>query len=268
MAPLLELPQLEQEIVLPTAICAPRQAVAPPLPRPQQRDVQVWELHLDQPPPNAVDLLDSTEQARAQRFVHALHRTRYIAAHAWVRRILGRYLDRAPQDLRFDIGPYGKPQWRQPQPDAPQPAPLRFNLSHSNDIALLAVSTGMDIGVDIEAIRPDLPDATLAAGVLTAAELAELEQLPAGQRTEVFFACWARKEACMKALGLGLALEPQRLHVGMAVRRQQLRLPQADAPLTLCPLPGPGGYAAALAAVGGLGRVSLHHADGTSRSLI
>lgn len=261
MALLLELPNLEQETLLTATIRAPRQPVTPALPCAQQRDVHVWELPLDQSPPNAVDLLDATEQARAQRFVHALHRTRYIAAHAWLRRILGRYLDRAPQDLRFDIGPYGKPELRPLQPDKSQPAPLRFNLSHSNDIALLAVSTGVDVGVDIEAIRPDLPDATLAAGVLTALELAELEQLPTSQRAEVFFACWARKEACMKALGLGLALEPKRLHVGMAAQRQQLRPLQSDGPLDLCLLHAPGGYAAALAVVGGFGQVTSHSVD-------
>lgn len=266
MAPSLDLPKAAQ-------IPAPRHASLTPqataLPRPQRRDVHLWELHLDQPPPDAVVLLDATERTRAQRFVHDLHRTRYIAAHAWLRRILGRYLACAPQDLEFALGPYGKPELRAPW-SAQRPAPLRFNLSHSNNMALLAVSNDVAIGVDIEAIRPDLPDATLAAGVLTAAERAELEQTPVAQRAAVFFACWTRKEACMKALGLGLALEPRSLHVGMAAQRQTLQIEQAESanpPLDLSPLPGPAGFAVALAAVGGFGEVTRHHVDALSGRL-
>lgn len=257
MAPSQVLPLIEQA---PALRCASLTPQATALPRPQRRDVHLWELHLDQPPPDAVVLLDATERTRAQRFVHDLHRTRYIAAHAWLRRILGRYLACAPQDLEFSIGPYGKPELCAPQ-SALRPAPLRFNLSHSDNRALLAVSNDVAIGVDIEAIRPDLPDATLAAGVLTATELAELEQTPVAQRAAVFFACWARKEACMKALGLGLALEPKSLHVGMAVQRQTLQIGQVeqdDPPLDLSPLPGPAGFAVALAAVGGFGEVTRH----------
>jgi 4'-phosphopantetheinyl transferase len=253
MALSLDLPQLER-------VPAPRRAPqATALPRPQRRDVHLWELHLDQPP-DAVVLLDATERTRAQRFVHDLHRTRYIAAHAWLRRILGCYLACAPQDLEFVLGPHGKPELRAPW-SAQRPAPLRFNLSHSDNRALLAVSNDVAIGVDIEAIRPDLPDATLAAGVLTAAERAELEQTPAAQRAAVFFACWTRKEACMKALGLGLALEPRSLHVGMTARRQTLQIEQTRFPLDLSPLPGPAGFAVALAAVGGFGEVTRHHVD-------
>ncbi|OYV35301.1 MAG: hypothetical protein B7Z83_07455 [Thiomonas sp. 20-64-5] len=263
----LELPQLEQNTLPHIQSGAPPALQTQALARPLPRDVQVWELHLDQPPPNAMQVLDRSEHARALRFVHDLHRNRYIAAHAWLRRILGSYLQRAPQDLQFVIGPYGKPELSQSEQASAETGPLHFNLSHSNDIALLAVSTDMAIGVDIEALRPGLPDATLATGVLTAAELAELEQLPAGQRTAVFFACWARKEACMKALGLGLALEPRRLHVGMTVQRQQVHLQQSHVPLDLARLPCRDGYAAALAGVGGFGRVTLQSVGELSRRL-
>ncbi|MDD4888079.1 MAG: 4'-phosphopantetheinyl transferase superfamily protein [Thiomonas sp.] len=261
MPPSLELTQLEQHTLLRTKSDAPLTLQTKALARPQPRDVQVWELNLDQPPPDALQWLDMAERTRAQRFVHALHRNRYIAAHAWLRRILGDCLERAPQDLQFVLGPYGKPELAASEQTCAGAAALRFNLSHSNNIALLAVSTGMDIGVDIEAIRPGLPDATLAAGVLTAAELAELERLPAGQRTPVFFACWTRKEACMKALGLGLALEPKRLHVGMATQRQQVHHQPGKTQLDLAPLHCRDGYAAALAAVDGFGRVTMHTID-------
>jgi len=267
MAPPLELLPPEQDAMPLNRIAASPMPQTQALERPRARDVHVWELNLDEPPPGAVHLLDTTERTRAQRFVHDLHRNRYIAAHAGMRLILGRYLNHAPHALQFVIGPYGKPELSPSQQPCADAAPLRFNLSHSNDIALLAVSTDVAIGVDIEALRPGLPDAALATGVLTATELAELERLPAGQRTEAFFACWARKEACMKALGLGLALEPRHLHVGMAAQRQWVQHRQGHAPLDLAPLPCRAGHAAALAAVGGFGRVTLHASGELSRSL-
>ena len=245
---------------------------AAPLSRPQQRDVHVWELDLRRPPACALDLLDAAEQERARRFVFAVDQTRFIAAHGWTRQILGRYLKRAPQDLQFALGPHGKPALTGHSGDAT----LCFNLSHSLDKALLAVSNGVPLGVDIEAIRPDLHDAALASGVLTADEFAELVQLPPRQQTGVFFACWARKEACMKALGLGLALEPKTLHIGMAVTRQRVVLkdllipadPQIAAAdfIDLSALQSPPGHAAALAVLGGFGKVLYRQALASGRT--
>lgn len=239
----------------------PLQHAAVALPRPRQREVHVWEFDLHRPPAHAIDLLDPTEHERALRFVFAIDQSRFIAAHGWLRQILGRYLGRAPQALQFVIGPYGKPELAEQHDEAP----LCFNLSHSGDKALLAVSDGIPLGVDIEATRANLPDATLAAGVLTAAELSELAQIPAQQRTVVFFACWTRKEACMKALGLGLALDPKSLHVGLAVARQQLNQDQSADAIDLSPLQSPPGYAAALAVMGGFERVVYRRANSSGR---
>ena len=235
---------------------------AAPLPRPEQRDVHVWEIDLRHPPAHAVDLLDAAEQERARRFVFAIDQTRYIAAHGWMRQILGRYLGRAPQDLQFSSGPYGKPALMGRKDDVT----LSFNLSHSLDKALLAVGHDVPIGVDIEAIRPDLPDSALAADVLTEGELAELAQLPPKQQTGLFFACWARKEACMKALGLGLALEPKTLHVGLLTERQRVLGTHAADYIDLSPLQCPPGHAAALAVLGGFGKVVYRHASQQGRS--
>jgi 4'-phosphopantetheinyl transferase len=216
-------------------------------------EVQVWELPLDRPPPHAADLLDAAERDRAQRFVHALHRNRYIAAHAWTRRILARHLGCAPQALRFARAAHGKPRLHDSQ--------VQFNLSHCGDVALLALALDTAVGVDVEAVRPDLPDAALAQGVLTAAELHAWQRLPATRRAAAFFACWTRKEACLKALGLGLAFDPRLVHVGIAAQRQQLRYAPFAAGIDLVPLHVRAGHAAALAAVGGITRITLHCTD-------
>ncbi|WP_055451231.1 4'-phosphopantetheinyl transferase family protein [Thiomonas bhubaneswarensis] len=256
-------PPLSQQLrqaMRPGGTPRPREAAAP-LARPQLRDVHIWELDLRHPPAHAFDLLDSGEQERARRFVFAIDQTRYIAAHGWMRQILGRYLGRAPQDLTFIFGPHGKPALIGRRDDVS----LCFNLSHSLDKALLAVSNGMPVGVDIEAIRPDLPDSALAAGVLTEGELDELAQLPPRQQTAVFFSCWTRKEACMKALGLGLALEPKTLHVGMMPARQRVIADEADDFIDVSPLPSPSGHAAALATLGGFGKVLYRQATASGR---
>lgn len=216
-------------------------------------EVQVWELPLDRPPPHATALLDAAEHDRARRFVHALHRNRYIAAHAWTRCILARHLGCAPQTLRFASAAHGKPRLHD--------STVQFNLSHCGDVALLALAADIAVGVDVEAVRPDLPDPALAQAVLTAAELHAWQRLPAARRAAAFFACWTRKEACLKALGLGFALDPRQVHVGIAAQRQQLRCAPFAAGIDLVPLHVRDGHAAALAAVGGITRITLHCTD-------
>lgn len=223
---------------------------------PQGRHVHLWQLDLRDMGADATSLLDAAETERAQRFVYAHDWRRYVAAHAWLRRILGAYLGVPPQQLRFAAGAYGKPVLLQ-GPLAPGQAALCFNLSHSKDLALIAVTTGIEVGVDIEAVRDDLPGPDLAAGVLSAAELAELEQCAAPDHATSFVACWARKEACLKALGVGLGLEPRALNLGLRAERQAMRLDGAEALIDISPLPAPAGYCAALAAVGGFAQVEL-----------
>lgn len=226
---------------------------------PQGREAHVWNLDLRDMGADAVSLLDSTETQRAQRFVYAHDWRRYVAAHAWLRRILGAYLSVPPQHLRFTAGAHGKPVLVQTPRGEGQP-PLCFNLSHSKDLALIAVTAGLDVGVDIEAVRDDLPGPDLAAGVLSAAELDELAQCAAPDHPRAFVGCWTRKEACLKALGVGLGLEPRALYVGLQPTRQALRLDGSEAPIDIAPLPAPAGYCAALAVVGGFAKVEQQDA--------
>ena len=249
---------------------------SPTLAWPEARNAHVWRLDLRDMGAGATSLLDSTETERAQRFVYAHDWRRYVAAHAWLRHILGAYLSVPPQQLRFAAGAYGKPVLLQAPRGAGQSA-LCFNMSHSKDLALIAVTSGIEVGVDIEVIREDLPGPDLAAGVLTVAERAELDALLPTQHAEAFVGCWVRKEASLKALGLGLNLDPRTLHLGLDHVRSHIRVrtrqPQATAPvarwdeigeestaiLDVYPLPCPAGHSAALAAAEGLG--DLQHFD-------
>ena len=244
-----------------TRLCAGSKASR--LVMPLGRDVHVWLLDLRDMGPDATSLLDASEMERAQRFVYAHDWRRYVAAHAWLRRILASYTGVDARHLRFAIGPHGKPLLATTGgTDTPLPT---FNLSHSKDRALVAVAAGVEVGVDIEAVRADLPGADLAAAALTDGERAELEASPTGDHASAFVGCWARKEACLKALGIGLGLEPRALYAGVDAQRCCVR-PKGEGAaghVDVAPLPAPPGFAAALAAVDGFANV--HHFDGAAK---
>lgn len=220
---------------------------------PQGRDVHVWCIDLAAAPTGPSSWLDERELERARRFVYADDARRYVRAHVAMRAVLASYVGRDPAALDFVEHDLGKPRLLQ------APEGRYFNLSHSKDMALLALGSADEIGVDIEAVRDDLPGEELAAAVLCAAELEQLGTWPEGERAQPFVTCWTRKEACLKALGLGLNLEPRTLHVGFEPAR--LRLAAGARELEVEALPARAGYRAAVAAIGGLGRIRMFELD-------
>jgi 4'-phosphopantetheinyl transferase len=153
--------------------------------------------------------LDPTERDRAQAFKFDIDRRRFIRCHSAVRSILGQYCKLPPAEVRFNIDSQGKP-------GLPAEYEFAFNLSHSEDMALLGiVDQRLDIGVDIEKLR-NLDDLDRLAGrVCTPAEQERLRQLPtAADRGRLFLEIWTRKEAYVKALGVGLLTELNRIDVG------------------------------------------------------
>jgi 4'-phosphopantetheinyl transferase len=102
--------------------------------------------------------------------------------------------------LRFSYNPQGKPSL------TGVTDPLRFNVSHSHGIALYGVTRGREIGIDVEQVRGEVAVDQLADRFFSTQEVAALRALPAAERREAFFRIWARKEAYLKATGLGLSL--------------------------------------------------------------
>ena len=220
---------------------------------PRGRDVHVWAIDLTSPATGPTDWLGKRELERARRFVYADDSRRYVRAHLALRTILGAYLGREPAMLDFVEQELGKP--RLPQDCGGG----YFNLSHSKDKALLVLGSADEVGVDIEAVRDDLPGEELASAVLCEVELEELGLFAEGERAQPFVTCWTRKEACLKALGLGLSLEPRNLKVGFGPVRMRLTVAGCD--LEVEALPAPAGYRAAVAALGGLGQVHMFNID-------
>jgi 4'-phosphopantetheinyl transferase len=142
-------------------------------------------------------VLSGEELARASSFVYDLHRSRYLAGRLALRELLGRYLDRAPSDVRFAYNSYGKPE-------LPGETP-RFNIAHSDDLAVIGLTEHDRLGVDVERIR-ELRDVDgVARTVFSTRELDTFHELGDASKIQGFFNCWTRKEAFVKAVGEGLS---------------------------------------------------------------
>jgi 4'-phosphopantetheinyl transferase len=178
-----------------------------PFPAPPRSDVHVWRIDLDATVPEAGIILSPDEQTRAARFVYAHHRRRFVAARVALRRVLADYLAQPPEALAFSYSPQGKPLL--------PGTGLHFNLSHSGPMALLAVARRR-VGVDVEQIDPSRALPSIAMRFFSAREVAAFLSLPPEARVEGFFNAWTRKEAYIKAVGLGLSLGLDRFSVSLA----------------------------------------------------
>jgi len=159
--------------------------------------------------------LADQERERARRFIFARDRDRYIAARGVLRDLLGKYRRRAPESIEFVYGPFGKPDIASA---APRPE-IRFNLSHSHGLVVVAIGREREVGIDVELIRPDFASEAIAKRYFSAKEIDELSKLPAELRTEGFFLCWTRKEAYIKAKGDGLQIPLDSFDVSLSPGR-------------------------------------------------
>ncbi len=150
-------------------------------------EIHVWRAGLTATETGA--LLDERERERAARFHSARDRIRFIAAHSALRRILALYLRCPPEALRFTHTELGKP-WIE--------GPIRFSMSHSGDVALYAIARG-EVGVDVEQVREGIDVRGIAARFLPAEEVREIED-----SSTAFFRLWTRREAYLKARGIGI----------------------------------------------------------------
>jgi 4'-phosphopantetheinyl transferase len=165
--------------------------------------VDIWRVRLDKPPQSGCEasILSPDEIARAGRFHFEKDRIHFTRCRRALRRILADYLAIAASEICFEYPTSGKPQLAADQ----NPRALQFNVSHSADIALIAVSSEHRLGVDVERIRADLDVDALAERFFSLRERAGLRALPDHLRVSGFFACWTRKEAFLKATGDGLS---------------------------------------------------------------
>ena len=221
----------------------------PGFPAVSENEVHIWRAFLDRPSDQLrqfESLLSADEIIRARKYRFPIHRDRFVSRRAMLRLVLARYLSIPAPELHFDYTEYGKPLLGRRHTTK-----LRFNLSFSHDMALVAVACGRDIGVDVEKIIQSTVEETIPEQFFSARETATLRSLPGSYQAIAFFDCWVRKEAYIKAKGMGLSLPLDSFDVSFGDEKPASLLRTAPDPqeirrwtmMALHPAPG---YAAAL----------------------
>jgi 4'-phosphopantetheinyl transferase len=167
-------------------------------------EVDVWRLSLNSLGSMVNDFrahLSAEENARAQRFKFHRDRKRYMLTHAVLKVILSLYEDMGPEALKFTENRFGKPELAHPSSSN-----LTFNLSHSHEMALIGIARGRQIGVDIEYVKNDFEWKEIVERFFSPREIQMINALPKNLQHTGFFTCWTRKEAYVKATGMGLSL--------------------------------------------------------------
>ena len=166
--------------------------------------IDIWRTTLELPQQqidNYRSLLSADEQARANRFKVDRKYREYIVSRGLLRRILGLTLNRDPAALVFAYTEHDKPvldlDWRG--------VPVCFNVSHSHELTLIAVTLNHLIGIDVEHIRRNVDFKKLASRFFSSQEARNLETYTDNAIAQAFFSCWTRKEAFVKAVGDGIA---------------------------------------------------------------
>lgn len=172
----------------------------------EMNQVHVWRVQLDLSEAGMSEMakfLSVHEKEKAGRFYFSRDRKHYIATHGALRKVLSLYVKEQPALLKFFTNTYGKPHLEQIAGMMPVP---QFNISHSHDMALFAIVKEGMVGVDVERINSDFASMEIAQRFFSPSEVNALRSLHGNEQINGFFNCWTRKEAYIKAKGLGLSL--------------------------------------------------------------
>jgi 4'-phosphopantetheinyl transferase len=185
----------------------------------RENEVHIWVVSLAQFPANSCRyLLSPDEHKRAERFGFETDKVRFTHCRAALRSILGRYLCTSPLSLRFEYDTCGKPKLGEPH------GAIEFNVSHSREIALIALARNIPVGIDVEAVRDDFIVGDVARVALSTRELERFQAMPPGKQRLEIFRIWTAKEAYLKASGKGLSVAPNSLEAdALPVRLLDIR---------------------------------------------
>ncbi|MEU7861588.1 4'-phosphopantetheinyl transferase superfamily protein [Nonomuraea sp. NPDC049141] len=232
--------------------------------------VSVWWARIEDTRDSLAALLDPAERARYEEYRRPADRARFLTAAALLRLVVGRMLDVAPELVPLDRScdrcgrPHGRPRLpagtgaaSSAPPSASTPV---LSVSHAGDCLVVAVGIGVDaVGVDVETIDHTLDIGELVGVALTELETRALDALDPPSRPSAFLRLWTRKEAVLKALGVGLDHAPDQVDV--LGTEEPVRVPTEQGEATLLSLNPPSGYLASLAVIPG--PVPVVERDGT-----
>ena len=200
-----------------------------------------------------MDPLSQAEKNRASRFRFEKEQARFISGRAALRVLLGRYTGVAPEKVALRYEPQGKPvladsaEWQLTLP------------AHFRELAVLALSRGAPVGIDLEWMDPDFPRNEVAPDIFSEEELGHLRGLPAAEQPGFFFQAWTAKEALLKAVGKGFSIEPKSIaiRIGAGLEPEIVSAPADFEGMHLQGLAIQANFAASLAVGGKVGRVEV-----------
>ncbi len=169
----------------------------------KNNEVHVWRASLDIADSQIEILsgaLSHNERTRSEKYHFERDQKRFIAGRGILRNILSRYLKTEPEEIVFSSNAHGKPFLS----DACNNKEISFNLSHAHDLALYAVTAKRRVGIDLEYIQQAFQWEAIVERFFSPGEQAEIWTLPEKERCRAFYTYWTRKEAFLKAQGLGL----------------------------------------------------------------
>src|SRR3954454_4324080 len=200
--------------------------------------VHIWRAALDEAGWPGPERLPDPERQRAATFLHEEACRRWVAARWALRRALEGYLEEPAAEIELEEGERGKPRLR-------RAVGIEFNLSHSGGLALVAVTEGRQVGVDVEMVEPARDLTALATRALPPDDAAAVREAPPPRRPDVFYPAWVRHEARLKCLGLGLGAKTNRRT--STAEEGNRRFANEDELLAVSELDVAPGYAAAVA---------------------
>jgi len=175
-------------------------------PRPAEGEVHIRCIGLDAAElqvDRREGLLSQDERDRADRLLNPQARNQFVTGRVFLRQVISGYLGIGPENIELALSEHGKPHLKEGSASA---SGLAFNLAHSGELILLAVTAGQKVGIDLELVRDDLPLAEMSRLACSALERRELNSLPEHLRPAAFYRCWTRKEAFLKGSGYGFRL--------------------------------------------------------------
>jgi 4'-phosphopantetheinyl transferase len=177
-------------------------------------EIHIWRFYQEETNSQIETLqaiLSRDELARSEKFHFEKDRKKFILTRGMLRKLLGSYLGKDPQQVRFNYSSFGKPFLAFDSENDN----ISFNLSHSGEIALYAITRNQKIGIDVEQIGDHTDVMAIAKKFFSPGEIGEMEKANEKNRTQLFFRYWTRKEAFVKALGKGVSLPMERLDVSL-----------------------------------------------------
>jgi len=207
-------------------------------------------------------LLSAAEVRRAGRYKFERDEARFVSCRTSLRLLLSRYTGAPPEEIAFRYEPGGKPALA-------GIAGWQFNVSHSRDLAAVAISRYDALGIDLELIDAGFPRRETAPDILAADELSDLDALPPALQAAYFFQLWTLKEALLKAVGSGLSLDPREIRIRLdeALTPALISAPPEFVHASLHRFSLQAGYAAALAVLANTSGLSFFALEiiGTAR---